>query len=147
MTVLTPGDKSKVTDVQAQLLGLASFAYSFWWLEANPNPVNDSYGRHFQHLTILGLSLATLTFVIGLLADITMSTRLFKVKNILSVTSAPMEVLISILYWGLKGVCYDTSVYLLHPIDKSRLTKPSFSQTGHLGFHSARTFPSMLRLR
>ncbi|KAI4719740.1 hypothetical protein E4T48_04011 [Aureobasidium sp. EXF-10727] len=95
---------SRGTSAALHLLGLSSFAYSFWWLEANPNPVNDSYGRHFQHLTILGLTLATLTFVIGLLADMTMSTRLFKVKNILSVTSAPMEVLISILYWGLKGV-------------------------------------------
>jgi hypothetical protein len=93
-------------DTRTQILGLSSFAYSFWWLEANPNLVNESYGRHFQHLTILGLSLATLTFVIGLLADITMSTRLFRIKNILSVTSAPMEVLISILYWGLKGVCH-----------------------------------------
>ena len=132
---------------KSQLLGLASFAYSFWWLEANPNPVNESYGRHFQHLTILGLSLATLTFVIGLLADITMSTRLFKVKNILSVTSAPMEVLISILYWGLKGVCHNNLYFLRQPTNKIRLTKLSFSQTGHPEFHSARTFLSTLHLQ
>ena len=95
--------KDRRTD-GAQLLGLSSFAYSFWWLEANPNPINDAYGWHFQHLTILGLCLATLTFILGLLADLTLSTRLFRFKNILSVTSAPMEVLISVLYWGLKGV-------------------------------------------
>ncbi|GAB7353279.1 hypothetical protein MBLNU459_g3784t1 [Dothideomycetes sp. NU459] len=85
-------------------IGLASFIYSFVWLELNPNPINEAYGWHLQHLTIIGLSLATLTFAVGLLADLTLSTRLFRVKNVLSVTSAPMEVLISVLYWGLRGI-------------------------------------------
>ena len=40
----------------------------------------------------------------GLLADVTLSRRLFAVKNTLSVASAPMECLISILYWGLRAV-------------------------------------------
>lgn len=83
-------------------LGLASFIYSFIWLETHPNPISDSYGRHMQHLTIIGLSLSTLTFAIGLLSDLTLSTQLFRLKNVLSVTSAPMEVLISVLYWGLR---------------------------------------------
>jgi hypothetical protein len=45
-----------------------------------------------------------LTFIFGLLADITLSRRLFAVKNALSVASAPIECLISILYWGLRAV-------------------------------------------
>ena len=57
-----------------------------------------------QYLTIIGLSLATATFAIGLLADLTTSSTLFQVQNALSVASAPMEVLISILYWGLRAV-------------------------------------------
>ncbi|KAK3697198.1 hypothetical protein LTR37_017599 [Vermiconidia calcicola] len=57
-----------------------------------------------QYLTIIGLSLATATFAIGLLADITMSSTLFKVKNTLSVASAPMECLISLLYWSLRAI-------------------------------------------
>lgn len=57
-----------------------------------------------QYLTIIGLSLATATFAVGLLADLTMSNTLFQAKNALSVASAPMEVLISLLYWGLRGV-------------------------------------------
>ena len=65
---------------------------------------NESYGWHFQYLTIIGLALSTLTFVFGLLADITLSRRLFAVKNALSVASAPIECLISILYWGLRAV-------------------------------------------
>lgn len=82
--------------------GLSSFAFSFTYLVQNPTPINDSYGWHLQYLTIIGLSLAALTFGFGLLADITLSPRLFRVKNALSVASAPMEVLISILYWGLQ---------------------------------------------
>ncbi|EME39728.1 hypothetical protein DOTSEDRAFT_66657 [Dothistroma septosporum NZE10] len=85
-------------------LGLASFAYSFSYLVRNPNPVNDSYGWHMQYLTIIGLSLATATFAVGLLADLTLSHRLFQVKNVLSVASAPMECLISVLYWGLRAI-------------------------------------------
>ncbi|KAH9827370.1 UPF0641 membrane protein [Teratosphaeria destructans] len=85
-------------------LGLGSFAFSFGYLVQNPNPINESYGWHLQYLTIIGLSLAALTFAVGLLADLTLSRRLFALKNTLSVASAPMECLISLLYWGLRVV-------------------------------------------
>jgi hypothetical protein len=55
-------------------------------------------------LTVIGLSLSTLTFAVALLADLTVSPRLFLVKNLFSVCSAPMEVLISALYWCLRLV-------------------------------------------
>ncbi|GKZ38415.1 hypothetical protein AbraIFM66950_010604 [Aspergillus brasiliensis] len=83
-------------------LGLASFFFSFKYMHENPNRANEAYGWHFQYLTVIGLTLATLTFAVGLLADMTLSARLFLAKNLLSVCSAPMEVLISILYWGLR---------------------------------------------
>ncbi|KAK3677817.1 hypothetical protein LTR78_002667 [Recurvomyces mirabilis] len=112
------------------VLGLASFAYNFTYLFTNPNPMygvpiprvaqrragicimsliqvqysNTSYGWHLQYLTIIGLSLAAVTFFIGLLADLTMSRWLFAAKNALSVASAPMECLISMLYWGLRAI-------------------------------------------
>lgn len=57
-----------------------------------------------QYLTIIGLSLATLTFIFGLLADLTLSTRLFLAKNAFSVASAPLEILITLLYWGLRSI-------------------------------------------
>lgn len=57
-----------------------------------------------QYLTIIGLSLATLTFTAGLLSDITLNSYLFAAKNVLSVASAPMACLISVLYWGLQAV-------------------------------------------
>lgn len=85
-------------------LGLASFAYSFNYLISHPNHINQAYGWHFQYLTIIGLTLATLTFALGLVADLSLSARLFAAKNVLSMCSAPMEVLISLLYWGLRTI-------------------------------------------
>jgi hypothetical protein len=43
------------------------------------------------------------TFGVALLADLTMSKQLFALKNILSVCATPLEVLIAILYWGLRA--------------------------------------------
>ncbi|KIW94518.1 uncharacterized protein Z519_04494 [Cladophialophora bantiana CBS 173.52] len=85
-------------------VGLASFAYSFNWLNTHPNHINSAYGWHFQYLTIIGLTLATITFILGLLADLTLSPRLFAAKNVSSMCSAPMEVLVSLLYWGLRAI-------------------------------------------
>ncbi|KAE8356664.1 FAR-17a/AIG1-like protein-domain-containing protein [Aspergillus coremiiformis] len=86
------------------LLGLSSFIWSFKYMHENPNHANEAYGWHFQYLTVIGLSLSTLTFTVGLLADVTLSARLFLLKNLLSICSAPLEVLISILYWGLRMI-------------------------------------------
>jgi len=86
------------------IASLASFGYSFRYLTITENPINDSYGWHFQFLTIIGLSLSTITFAIALLADITLSPQLFRVKNYLTITSAPLEILISLLYWGLRAI-------------------------------------------
>lgn len=55
-------------------------------------------------MTIIGLTLATTTFIAGLGADLTLSNRLFLIKNLLSVCSAPLEFLISALYWGLRAI-------------------------------------------
>ncbi|THC93545.1 hypothetical protein EYZ11_006972 [Aspergillus tanneri] len=82
-------------------VGLSCFIWSFKFMHDNPNRANEAYGWHFQYLTVIGLSLSTLTFAVGLLADVTLSTRLFLVKNLFSICSTPMEVLISILYWSL----------------------------------------------
>jgi len=86
------------------IASLASFAFSFRHLMITENPINDSYGWHFQFLTIIGLVLSTITFTIGLLSDITLSPALFTIKNYLTITSAPLEILISLLYWGLRAI-------------------------------------------
>lgn len=86
------------------ILGLASFTASFRYLQLFPQELSLGYGGHFKFLTIIGLGLAFLTFAIGLLADITLSQSLFRIKNVLSVCSAPLAVLISTLYWGLCAI-------------------------------------------
>ncbi|GAB7366577.1 hypothetical protein MBLNU230_g8563t1 [Neophaeotheca triangularis] len=106
---------SRGTSAALHMSGLVSFAYSFAFLVLNPNPINDSYGWHMQYLTIIGLSLAAATFTAGLLADLTLSHRLFQVKNALSVASAPLECLISLLYWTLRAI--DTHLVLPPDID------------------------------
>ena len=70
----------------------------------NHSRSNESYGWHFQYLTIIGLALATFTCIAGALADITLSPRLFHVKNVLSMCAAPLECLVSGLYWGLRAI-------------------------------------------
>lgn len=83
------------------LLGIASFSASFRWLFMYPSPENEKFGGVFQFLTIIGLALALTSMALGLLADLTLSSTLFNAKNVISVCSTPLEVLVSILYWGI----------------------------------------------
>ncbi len=55
--------------------------------------------------SIIGLALATVTFTLGLFADLTLSPLLFSFKNIVATVAAPLEVLVSLLYWSLYAVC------------------------------------------
>ncbi|KAI1375520.1 FAR-17a/AIG1-like protein-domain-containing protein [Hypoxylon crocopeplum] len=109
------------------LAGITSFMASFRFLSTWDTPMSVGFGGHFQFLTIIGLALASCTFAVGFLADVTLSSRLFKVKNVLSACSAPLEVLISILYWGLCA------------IDKSLVFPPDFQLDflPDFGFHAA----------
>ncbi|KAL1635711.1 hypothetical protein SLS58_010149 [Diplodia intermedia] len=77
-----------------------------------PNPINESWGWHLQFLTCCGLSLAFLTYIFALLADLTLSRALFRAKNLLALTSAPLECCISVLYWVIKAI--DPRL-LMHP--------------------------------
>lgn len=88
--------------------------------------MSESYGGQFQFLTIIGLAASLLTFSTGLLADLTRNPRLFAIKNGLSVGSAPLEVLVSILYWGLTA------------IDKSLVVPPELTLPllPDFGFHA-----------
>lgn len=61
-----------------------------------------------QFLTILGITICTACFTLGLLADITSNSTLFMLKNYIALVAAPIEIVISILYWGLRAI--DTSL-------------------------------------
>jgi hypothetical protein len=52
--------------------------------------------------TVQGLSLTTLTLALAFLADITLSPTIFHAKNLLSTTSTPMSLLITLLYFSLR---------------------------------------------
>src|SRR3712207_5232724 len=95
---------SRSVSAVIHLLGILSFSASFRYLILYPSPMSQSYGGQFQFLTIQGLTASFLTFIIGFWADLTDSHRLFAIKNRLSVCSAPLEVLVSILYWGLTAI-------------------------------------------
>lgn len=109
------------------LAGVASFTASFNFLRTWDTPMSAAFGGNFQFLTIIGLALAQCTYAVGLLADVTLSSQLFGLKNVLSVCSAPLAILISILYWGLCA------------IDKSLVFPPDFQLDllPDLGFHAA----------
>lgn len=110
------------------VLGLLSFYSSLKFLADNPNVISESYGWHFQYLTVLGVSISTLCFTSGLLADITNSYTLFTIKNYLALVAAPIEILISILYWSLRAI--DTSLVI--PPDL-----PMLPLVTDIGFHFA----------
>ncbi|KAH7196943.1 FAR-17a/AIG1-like protein [Fusarium flagelliforme] len=86
------------------LLGIASFNYNFMFLQQWDVPIAKAYGWHFQFLTILGLAASMIAFMFGAAADVTKSRTLFQVKNYIAVLATPVEVVISILYWGIKFV-------------------------------------------
>ncbi|KAG0651044.1 hypothetical protein D0Z07_2795 [Hyphodiscus hymeniophilus] len=113
------------------LAGIVSFSLSYKYLVDFPSMINESYGWHWQYLTIIGLTIAMATFIFGLFADITLSPRLFLIKNTLSLCSAPLEVLISILYWGISA------------IDKTLVVPPEIhiAPWADVGFHA---MPSIL---
>lgn len=107
--------------------GIASFLASFKFLAQWETPMSGAFGGHYQFLTIIGLSLALCTFVIGFIADLTLSPILFDAKNLLAVCSAPLEVLITVLFWGLCAI--DKS--LVFPPDSELDFLPNF------GFHGS----------
>ena len=63
-----------------------------------------AYGWHFQFLTIHGLFFSFLAFGLGFLGDLTLSSKLFRWKNAICVFAAPLEVLISLMYWGIRSI-------------------------------------------
>jgi hypothetical protein len=84
--------------------GLLLFAAAFSWLPHITNPLHNGFGGSYQFLTVIALTISTMTFGLGLLADIFLSKQLFLLKSIFSVCATPLEVLVSILYWGLRAI-------------------------------------------
>jgi len=112
-------------------LGLISFIYSFYFLHNHPNELSLGFGWDFKFLTIIGLALSAVTFLLAFLADLTASYQLFKWKNGFSLVATPLEVVIAILYWGI-------GLFSPEAITPPHLKRPLFED---LGFH---LFPALL---
>ncbi|KAJ3544123.1 hypothetical protein NM208_g3226 [Fusarium decemcellulare] len=96
------GSPSRTASLLLHILGVASFSYNFDFLTKWETPMAVAYGWHYQFLTIIGLTASLVAFALGVLADLTLSHTLFQAKNAVAVLATPLEVVISILYWGLR---------------------------------------------
>ncbi|KAI4600163.1 hypothetical protein KJ359_001265 [Pestalotiopsis sp. 9143b] len=121
------GSPSRSLSLVLHAAGITSFLLSFRFLNSWETPLSNSYGGNYQFLTIIGLALSLATFGVGLAADLTLSPALFGLKNGLAVVAAPVEILITVLYWGLCA------------IDKSLVFPPEFQLDllPDVGFHAA----------
>lgn len=86
------------------IAGIASFASSWKFLLGWKTPISESYGWHMQFLTIIALTLSFIVFIIAAVADVTRSTTLFRVKNALAVVATPLDVVVTILYFGISAI-------------------------------------------
>ncbi|KAI1202408.1 FAR-17a/AIG1-like protein [Nemania serpens] len=118
---------SRQVSMLLHIAGIVSFLASFRFLQNWETPISASFGGHYQFLTIIGLALALCTFTVGLVADLTLSPSLFQAKNALAVCSAPLEVLITVLFWGLCAIDKN----LVFPPESELELLPNF------GFHAA----------
>ncbi|KAK8925264.1 hypothetical protein H634G_05851 [Metarhizium anisopliae BRIP 53293] len=109
------------------LAGVAALGKAFQFLFSWDTPLAKSHGWYFQFLTIIGLTLSLAVFALAAVADVTGSTALFDLKNLISIVATPLEVLVSTLYWG---IC---------AIDTSLIVPPGFelSTWVNIGFHLA----------
>lgn len=98
------GSSLRSVSAVIHVAGLLLFAAAFSWLPNITNPLHNGFGGSYQFLTIIALTISTITFGVGLLADISLNEQLFALKNILSVCATPLEVLVSVLYWSLRAV-------------------------------------------
>ncbi|KAM5355816.1 hypothetical protein ACJ41O_002462 [Fusarium nematophilum] len=98
------GSPSRSVSLLLHILGVASFTYNFHFLTVWDTPFSAAYGWHFQFLTIIGLTASLVAFSLGILADLTLNRTLFQAKNAVAVLATPLEVVISILYWGLRFI-------------------------------------------
>ncbi len=86
------------------ITGLLSFTESFLYLPYLANPLHHGFGGSFKFLTVIALTVSTITFGVGLLADVTLNKQLYALKNTLAVWAAPLDVLVCILYWSIRAV-------------------------------------------
>ncbi|KAI5457862.1 FAR-17a/AIG1-like protein [Mariannaea sp. PMI_226] len=86
------------------VIGLLFFAASLRWLPNITNPLHAGFGGSYQFLTIIALTISTITFGLGFLADFFFSRRLWVLKNTFLACATPLELLVSLMYWSLRAI-------------------------------------------
>lgn len=92
---------SKTLSATLHATGALGFAATYVWTLYVPNPLRNGFGGPFQFLTIISLTLSYATFAAGLLADLTRNRHLVACRAAFSLCATPLEVLVTLLYWGL----------------------------------------------
>jgi hypothetical protein len=87
----------------ATALGVFASAYKWLFID-NSTVIRESHGSYFQHLTIIGLTVAAVAQLIGLFANLTGLRFLRTAKERVNLVAAPLEVLVSILYYSIKAI-------------------------------------------
>ncbi|KAE9381973.1 hypothetical protein N431DRAFT_425524 [Stipitochalara longipes BDJ] len=99
MAPLQPPKILRIFSFVLHVLGLVSFTLSFKYLFSLSTKLSQSFGGYFQQLTILCLLFSTLTFAVGLLADIINSRLILRGKIWLLSFTTPMELILTTTYW------------------------------------------------
>lgn len=100
-------------DFLSIVIGAYGFQSTILTLPLPPHLVDAG---HWQFLTNLSLVYSLVVFVVGFIAHITKSERLFSLKNNLHPIGLALESIVSIVYWPLRLFCLrllveDTSLY------------------------------------
>uniref|UniRef100_A0A060TGS5 ARAD1D33066p n=1 Tax=Blastobotrys adeninivorans TaxID=409370 RepID=A0A060TGS5_BLAAD len=89
----------------------ASSVYTLHWLQNDfVTPISQSYGSHFQFVTILGLTFTGIAQLFGLFGVLSGIRSFRNIKAYMDLIAAPLEVLISVGYWGI--VAYDRKLLM-----------------------------------
>ncbi|KAI9279430.1 FAR-17a/AIG1-like protein [Umbelopsis sp. AD052] len=91
---------SRFTRTSLHLLGSVSNLWALYNVGRIVNPYANGFGGHYQYLTILGLTVATISFLLCLIRDF-IPGFLNKVHSVIGSIAVPLEGLISALYWGM----------------------------------------------
>jgi FAR-17a/AIG1-like protein len=101
------------------LNGVAFFQYSqalHWLFFKDHGVISRAFGSQFVFLTVLGLVASYVVQVLGIVAAVTGSRFTKSLKDGLNKLSAPLELVISILYWSIKA--YDPKLLINEEIQE-----------------------------
>lgn len=101
------------------LNAFAFYQYSLalhWLFFLDHGVISKTYGTHFVFLTIIGLVVSYIVQALGVIFALTKSKLIKNLKDGLNKLSTPLELVISILYWGIRS--YDPKLLINEEIQE-----------------------------